>query len=107
MSSLPFAWPAAISGIHTLSIHLSRAFGPGGVSSTPTDYLDNIQFSPSPIPLNLQLTGGMVMLTWTNPAFALQAASSVTAIYTHIPGATSPYANAITGLGRDFRLSSN
>lgn len=98
--------PAA-SGSHTLSIQFSRIFGPGGVFSTPTDYIDNIALSPTPVPLNSQLSGGNLILTWTNPAFALQGAPSVTGTYTNITGATSPFTNTITGSQGYFRLIAN
>jgi hypothetical protein len=60
----------------------------------------------APVPLNIQLddTGTNVILTWTNALFALQSAPAVTGFYTNIPGATSPYTNAITGPQQFFRL---
>ncbi|MEO5804673.1 MAG: immunoglobulin domain-containing protein [Verrucomicrobiota bacterium] len=60
--------------------------------------------SISPIPLNIQRDGSNVVLTWSDPAFALQAALLVTGTYTNIPGATSPYTNAIGGSQLYFRL---
>jgi uncharacterized repeat protein (TIGR03803 family) len=50
------------------------------------------------IPLTAQAVGGAVILTWNNPAFALQANSEVIGTYTNIPGAKSPYTNAILDL---------
>jgi hypothetical protein len=47
---------------------------------------------------------GKVILSWSNPAFALQAALAVTGTYTNVPGATNPYTNAVTGLRQFFRL---
>jgi hypothetical protein len=58
----------------------------------------------APIPLNIQLTGGKIVLSWSNPIFVLQAAPSVAGTYTNIPGATSPYTNNLTGSQRVFRL---
>lgn len=95
------------SGLYTLSIHFSRNFGPGGIFSTPTDYIDNVALSPTLVPLNFQLNGGEIILTWTNPAFALQGAPLVTGNYTNIAGATSPFTNMINGSQGYFRLMAN
>jgi uncharacterized repeat protein (TIGR03803 family) len=59
---------------------------------------------PSPIPLNLHSTSNAVILSWSDPAFSLTAAPTVTGVYTNVPGATSPYTNAITGSQKFFRL---
>ena len=104
---LAATYSPAASGSHTLSIQFSRAFGPGGVSSTPTDYIDNIALSPTPVPLNSQFNGGKLVLTWTNSAFALQGAPLVTGNYTNIAGATSPFTNTINGSQGYFRLIAN
>ena len=61
----------------------------------------------TPIPLTAQTSGGNIILQWSNPAFALQAAPTVTGIYNNIPGATSPYTNAISGPQRFYRLIGN
>jgi hypothetical protein len=58
----------------------------------------------TPIPLNIQRVGTNVILTWTDPAFALQAAPLVTGTYTNVPGAFSPSTNAISGTQTYFRL---
>ncbi len=63
--------------------------------------------APSPIPLVLNHLGNNVVLTWTNPAFALQAAPSITAAFTNIPSASSPYTNPISGSAKFFRLKWN
>jgi hypothetical protein len=58
-------------------------------------------------PLTIRLVGNTVVLCWANPGFALQAAPAVTGVYTNIPGAISPYTNAITGEQKFFRLLGN
>jgi uncharacterized repeat protein (TIGR03803 family) len=58
-------------------------------------------------PLNIQLAGDNVILTWTNAFFSLQSAPAVTGVYTNVPGAASPYTNAITGSQEFFRLMAN
>jgi len=57
--------------------------------------------------LTAQALGDAIILSWNNPGFALQAASAVTGAYTNIPGATSPYTNAIVGPQKFFRLIGN
>jgi hypothetical protein len=100
-------YSAGASGTQTLSIHFSRGWGFGGVGNTPTDFIDNISLSPVRIPLIIQLNGGKVILTWTNPAFVLQSAPVPSGSYSNVPSATSPYTNAISGTGRYFRLLAN
>ena len=95
-----------VSGSQTLSIHFSRGFGSDG--DTPSDYIDNISLTPpAPLPLNIQLLAGNVVLAWTNPAYGLQAAFSVTGSYTNISSAASPYTNAISAPSGFFRLIKN
>lgn len=57
-----------------------------------------------PIPLTIQLDGNQVVLSWSDPAFALQAAPDAAGAYTNIPSATSPHTNAIIGTKVFFRL---
>jgi len=59
-----------------------------------------------PIALNIQLAGNYVILSWNDPAsvFALQAAPAATGVFTNVPGAASPYTNAITGAQQFFQL---
>jgi hypothetical protein len=66
-----------------------------------------ITFLSLQTPLTIQQSGTNVVLTWTNSAFSLQAAPAVTGTYTNIPGATSPYTNAITGSQQFFRAIVN
>jgi len=58
-------------------------------------------------PLNLRWLAGAVLLSWTRPAFALQAAGTVDGIFTNVPGATSPYTNPTAAPQLFFRLLSN
>jgi uncharacterized repeat protein (TIGR03803 family) len=55
--------------------------------------------------LTIQSLADAVVLRWSSPAFALQAAPGATGIYTDIPGATSPYTNAVTDDQKFFRLA--
>src|SRR5438477_7886220 len=45
--------------------------------------------------------------TRTNAGFNLQSAPILTGTFTNLPGATSPYTNALTGLQQFFRLRSD
>ena len=72
-----------------------------------TDWATFIDFVSLQNPIEILKSGTNVVLTWTNSAFALQAAPAVTGSYTNIPGATSPYTNAITAPQEFFRLNAN
>jgi hypothetical protein len=63
--------------------------------------------SPSPIPLTIKSAGANVILTWANPAFALQTAPAAAGSFTNIAGANSPFTNAIGGSLKYFRLKAN
>jgi hypothetical protein len=61
----------------------------------------------NPIPLNFGRDGNKLILSWSDPSFALQTAPKVTGTFTNVPGATSPYTNLFTGPARFYRLKSN
>jgi len=85
-----------------------------GVIFTPADTIDysnatdsvSLVVSLAPIVLNIQLAGTNVVLSWNDPAtiFSLQAAPAATSIFTNVPGASSPYTNAITDAQQFFQL---
>jgi hypothetical protein len=60
--------------------------------------------APTPEPIQFGLSGGSLVLSWTNSSFSLAAASVVTGPYNKILGATSPYTNSISGSEKYFRL---
>jgi hypothetical protein len=62
---------------------------------------------PPSIPLNIQLSGNNVTLSWANPAFVLQASPDVTGTYTNVPNATSPFSSLVSGSRQFFRLRGN
>jgi hypothetical protein len=70
------------------------AFGSGGTIREDLMTVWGSSGTTSPV-LNLQLAGSKIILTWSDPLFALQAAPNVGGTYTNVPGATSPYTNAI------------
>jgi len=63
--------------------------------------------SVTPIPLIAQRIGSQMRFSWTDATFVLQSAPAVAGVYTNIPGATSPFTNAISGPARFFRLKAN
>jgi uncharacterized repeat protein (TIGR03803 family) len=65
--------------------------------------------APVPIPLNIQLDHGGLVLSWNGPAsaFSLQSAPTLTGVFTNIPGATAPYSNFLTSTQQFFRLMAN
>jgi uncharacterized repeat protein (TIGR03803 family) len=77
----------------------------GGNGNAGTVFRIDLIGSSAPIPLNWQSLNHGLVLSWTNAAFALQAASAIAATFTNIPGATSPYTNPISGAQQFFRLS--
>lgn len=60
--------------------------------------------SVTPIPLNIQLVGTNVVLSWADNSFSLQSSTSVMGPYTRILTATSPYTNEASGSANFFRL---
>ena len=79
----------------------------GGSSSNDFVTIKYSAAALAPIPLNYQIVGNAMVLSWTNAAFSLQAAPDVQGSYTNIPGATSPYAASLSGRQRYFRLIGN
>jgi hypothetical protein len=63
-----------------------------------------VSAAPTPEPLLVSGSGGNVTLTWSNPAFTLQAAPEVTGTYTNVPGASSPYVVPASEARKFFRL---
>jgi hypothetical protein len=66
--------------------------------------------APVPTPLNIQITGTNLVLSWNDASslFSLQAAPTLTGVFTNIAGATSPY-TVVPGANSQqfFRLVSN
>jgi hypothetical protein len=61
----------------------------------------------SPPPLGIQRVDKGILLSWTNAAFGLQSAPTVTGTYTNLPGATSPFTSPISETKQFFRLKAN
>jgi beta-glucanase (GH16 family) len=83
------------------------AGGYGSLTTSTTDInVDYVRVYQA-LSLSIQSIGTAVVLTWGNPAFSLQAAPFVTGTYTNVPGATSPYTNAVSNAMEFFRLQGN
>src|SRR5207249_2990322 len=66
-----------------------------GAGDPSWDYA-TIKYSSSVRPyLSIQKVNDQVVLTWSNSAFNLQTAPTITGTFTNIIGATSPYTNSI------------
>jgi uncharacterized repeat protein (TIGR03803 family) len=96
--------PQAAGLLFSVNTLYGMTFGGGSVGDGTVFALT---LFPLPIPLNIQLAGNNVILTWANAAFSLQSAPAVTGVYTNVPGATSPYTNAITGSHQFYRLEAS
>lgn len=60
-----------------------------------------------PVPLNYQIFGNQLVLSWTNSAFSLQSTPLITGNFSNISGAISPFTNPISGPQQYFRLKGN
>jgi uncharacterized repeat protein (TIGR03803 family) len=63
--------------------------------------------APVPIPLDFQVIGGSVVLSWSDPAFSLQSTPSLGTPFSNVPGASSPYTNSMINAPQFFRLLAN
>jgi hypothetical protein len=74
-------------------------------NATSSDFA-TIKYSSSVPPprLDFQLLSNQLVLSWTNAGFTLQSAPAITGTFTNLPGATSPYTSALSGLQQFFRL---
>jgi len=101
-------WEATAIGNNNSNYVATAATGSYGTSGTIRFDLVTVfgdaGSTPPPIPLSIQQSGNNVILTWSDPAFSLQSAPSVSGTYTNIPGANSPYSEAITDEAKFFRL---
>jgi uncharacterized repeat protein (TIGR03803 family) len=78
----------------------------GGTGGVGTVYALTLPATAS-IPLNAQLTGGLLVLSWTNTAFSLQGAPNLGSSFIDVPGAGSPYTVFPTNSQQFFRLQAN
>ena len=91
----------------SLAVDLAgNVFVTGGTSSGSTGSYVTIKYSSSMRPyLNLQRAENQIILSWTNSAFTLQSAPSITGVFTNVPSATSAWTNVTSSSQQFFRLS--
>lgn len=101
------AFASSITGV--LGQYKTTAPYNSGYELDPTQSADIVAGTPPPpstaaIPLNIQLAGARVSLTWDDPSFSLQASPSVNGTFTNVPNATSPYLLTTEAPSLFFRL---
>ena len=79
----------------------------GGLSGHGTVFSLALSSGFTPIPLNITNINRTVVLSWSDPAFLLQASTLVTGTYTNVPNASSPYTNTFKETTKFFRLQAN
>jgi uncharacterized repeat protein (TIGR03803 family) len=79
----------------------------GGLSGHGTVFSLALPSGLTPIPLNITNKNHVAVLSWSDPAFLLQASTLVTGTYTNVPNATSPYTNTFSTPTKFFRLRAN
>jgi len=60
--------------------------------------------APTPENITSTVSGGNLILSWTDPSWKLATGTNVTAITNIVSGATSPYTNSLSEPKRFFRL---
>lgn len=103
---LPGSFAASVKGV------MSQAQSSGTVLTNGYDMIlsdfSQIVVGTGPTPLNFQLSGPNLQLTWSDASFSLQSSTNVTGPYNVISGATSPFttntASATSGAQLFFRL---
>jgi uncharacterized repeat protein (TIGR03803 family) len=66
-----------------------------------------VLFALNACALNMKPIGNSVVLRWNDPSFSLQAATTLTGVYTNVPDAVSPFSYPVMEPQMFFRLRSN
>jgi hypothetical protein len=87
-------------------VALTASAGTSGARDTfgIDDFILSCAGTPAAIPLCLQPCGTNLVLTWTDSTYALQSAPTAAGTFTNVPGATSPFTNALAEPAKFFRL---
>jgi hypothetical protein len=72
-----------------------------------TNHTFTVTLLPQPPVLNIERIGNDAVLSWTNPGYLLQSATSPLGPFTILPTTTSPYTNPISEPTEFFRLMTN
>jgi len=97
-------WAGVVMAGNTL-FGVTPTGGLGGAGTVFALALGNS--APVPIPLDVQAGTGAITLSWSNPAFLLQATSALGIPFTNVPNATSPYQIGSANPQMFFRLQAN
>jgi hypothetical protein len=107
--TLPGSFATSVRGVMSQS-QTSGTVLTNGYSLILTDFSQIEVGTPpvivNPIPLNIQLSGANVVLTWSDASFNLQSATNVVGPYSNIPAAAgqTTYTDAITNQANFYRL---
>ncbi|HAO79863.1 MAG TPA: hypothetical protein DCQ92_12990 [Verrucomicrobia subdivision 3 bacterium] len=107
--ALPGSFATSVRGVMSQS-QTSGTVLTNGYSLILTDFSQIEVGTPpvivNPIPLNIQLSGANVVLTWSDASFNLQSATNVVGPYSNIPAAAgqTTYTDAITNQANFYRL---
>jgi|GEM_PF-862564 len=107
--SLPGSFATSVKGVMSQS-QTSGTVLTNGYSLILSDFSQIEIGTPpvivNPIPLNIQLSGANVVLTWSDASFNLQSATNVAGPYSNIPAAAgqTTHTDAITNQASFYRL---
>ncbi len=95
---------AAISSFFDIFTEVSTDGGMSYYPSVAGTATVTLQPTMTPAPLAIRLVGTNAVVTWSGYNWTLTAAPHVTGPWADVPGATSPYTNAVSGSEKYYRL---
>jgi hypothetical protein len=72
-----------------------------------TNHTFTVTLLPSPPSLNIGIMGNEAVLSWTNPGYLLQSATSLQGPFLTVPSPANPYTNPLSEPMEFFRLMTN
>lgn len=97
----------AVSNRNNVYAYAFRENSPAGIINV-SNVVVATSFSAAtglPPTLSIRPDSGKAILSWTDSDYGLQAAPAVTGTYTNVPGATSPFTNAVDEAAKFYRLT--
>ncbi len=105
---VPGGWQLTGASIPDGATIRARGYAAGAAElSSAAWFVETLLGPPPPAWLSFTPHGSIIVLTWTNAAFSLQAAPLPDGPYTAVLGATSPYTNSTSAPQQFFRLQRN
>ena len=89
-------------GVNTVNVRVTGQNA--NYVNTYTTTLTRADAAPTPENIITTVSGGELILSWTQPLWKLATGTDVTAVTNIIPGATSPYTNSLSEPQRYYRL---